>query len=261
MKQTVIREPKGGYGLYLPVIDGGGTELIALLLLTILVLLTWSVRQYFHFRRREQELVERLREQVARDLHDEMGGKLTVISLFGELVRKELPKNREAAMLHLDKVLLTSRELYGSMKDLLWLFNPAQDRVEDLWSRLQESGEILFRNSGIRYRTEGAPLHGFPLLSLEKKRHILLIFKEAMNNTLKHAACTETCLRLETKGRHLCISWRDDGPGFEAVMTDADQGEGLKNMRHRAGLIGAELRLHVSPAGTLVSLKCPLDSP
>lgn len=258
MKQTVIRELRGMAGLSVPGIDGSGTELIALLLLSILVLLMGSVYQHVQLRRRERESVGRIREQIVRDLHDEMGGKLTVITLFGELARKELPENREAAMLHLDKVLLTSRELYGSMKDLLWLFNPAEDHVEDLWSRLQESGETLFRNSGIRYRTEGALRPGFTSLSLEKKRHILLIFKEAMNNTLKHAACTEARLQLEKKDQFLCINWRDDGVGFDAAR-GAAPGEGLKNMQHRADLIGAELRLQPSPAGTLVALKCPLD--
>ncbi len=258
MKQTVIRELRGMAGLSMPGTEGGETELIALLLLFILALLAWSVYQHIRFRVRERESVDRIREQIVRDLHDEMGGKLTVITLFGELARKELPKNRETAMLHLDKVLVTSRELYGSMKDLLWLFNPAEDQVEDLWSRLQVNGETLFRNSGICYRTESAFLNGLTSLSLEKKRHILLIFKEAMNNTLKHAACTEAYLQLEKKDRFLCISWRDDGVGFDAAM-GMERGEGLRNMRHRAGMIGAELRLQPSPAGTMVALKCPLD--
>lgn len=248
------RRPAPLWALPVPWMTGAAEAHTGLLLLAMAGLAAWLVHQQIDLRRRT---VRRLRKQVARDLHDELGGKLTVINLYVELAAQTLERDPETARRHLRKVLTTSRELHLSMKELLWLFNPEYDSVADLWQRLQETGERLFRDSGIRFRAQGPATADSASLRPEQKRHILLIFKEAMHNTLKYADGTEGHLHWESAAQHLRISWRDNGKGFR-VAEGMKKGEGLQNMRHRADAIGATLQLHSSPAGTCVSLHCPL---
>ena len=248
------RRPVPCWGLALPWIPGGAEAPAGVLLLAMAGLAAWVVYQQIDLRRRA---VRRLRKRVARDLHDELGGKLTVINLYGELAAQTLERDPETARRHLQKVLRTSRELHVSMKELLWLFNPEYDNVADLWQRLQETGNRLFRDSGIRFQAQGPSAAATAPLRPEQKRHILLIFKEAMHNTLKYAEGTEGRLQWELEAQRLHITWRDNGKGFR-VAERMGTGEGLQNMRRRAEAIGATLRLHSSPAGTCVSLQCPL---
>ncbi|MGB0932077.1 MAG: ligand-binding sensor domain-containing protein, partial [Chitinophagales bacterium] len=205
--------------------------------------------------------IEKIRKNAAADFHDELGHKLTIISLFSEIVKNKLTgKIDNEVSPHLDKVIKTSNELYFSMKDLLWALDPAKDSIYDLAIMLKDFGDELFDKTGVNFHSEGIrPLLKTRKLPMHYKRHIVLIFKEAMNNTLKHANCNNTLLAFDYNGNgHLAISFKDDGRGFE--IPQVNEGNGLLNIQDRAERINADLEIQPQNEGTVVVLECDLDA-
>ena len=136
--------------------------------------------------------IEKVRKSAAQDFHDELGSKLTIISMFGELTRSKLNGHTEEVGPYISKVIDTSNSLYQSMKDLLWALNPEQDTVKDIYFQIKDFGDELFDQTGVEFQSEGIEeVLSDRLLPMEYKRHVLLIFKEIMNNALKHSDCTE----------------------------------------------------------------------
>jgi len=232
--------------------------LIALLILAVL----WYFHQSSVKRKIEKVVeIEKIRKNAAADFHDELGHKLTVISLFSEIVKDKLTgKVDKEVSPHLDKVIKTSNELYFSMKDLLWALDPSKDSIYDLAIMLKDFGDELFDRTGVNFHSEGIrPLLKTRKLPMHYKRHIVLIFKEAMNNTLKHADCNNTLLAFDYNGNgHLAISFKDDGQGFE--IPKVNEGNGLLNIKDRAERINADLVIQPESEGTAVMLECDLDA-
>lgn len=89
------------------------------------------------------------------------------------------------------------------------------------------------------------------------RRHVLLIFKEALTNIVRHAGATTVEVEARLAGRALRLRVADDGSGFDPRASHA--GNGLRNFRDRAREIGARLDVSSSPgAGTAISVTVPL---
>ncbi|WNJ20556.1 two-component regulator propeller domain-containing protein [Pontibacter sp. G13] len=208
--------------------------------------------------RRAEEL-ERVRKSTAADFHDELGHKLTIISLFGEIVKGQLEPTQLKDSPHLDKIIKTANSLYYSMKDLLWVLDPDKDSVHDLVILLKDFGDELFDKTGIVFRAEGLRefMRQYPL-TMDQKRHIALIFKEVMNNSLKHSGAQHTVLSAALANDRLTITFEDDGCGFD--LETAKGGHGMLNLQVRADRIGGELHIDPRPQGTSVTLTVPIES-
>lgn len=199
--------------------------------------------------------LERVRKNAAADFHDELGHKLTVISLFANVVKSSLPPEQQVAMTpHLEKIVNTSSSLYLSMKDLLWVLDPKKDSLYDMALMLKDFSDQLFDKSGVAFYTEGIndDMKGFNLL-MPQKRHIALIFKEVMNNSMKHSQCKNTSLAFnwDKEAHHLQITFKDDGKGFNPQ--DANTGNGLVNLKDRAQKVNGTIEFQSAPGnGTKV---------
>ncbi|MEZ4826756.1 MAG: two-component regulator propeller domain-containing protein [Bacteroidia bacterium] len=214
----------------------------------------------FHIYRLRQKVrrvmeLERVRKNTAADFHDELGHKLTIISLFGEILKNQLEGVSEKSLPHLNKMISTSNSLYYSMKDLLWVLDPEKDSFLDMAILLKDFGDELFDKTGVSFVVEGIKDEmSKKILPMELKRHIVLIFKEVMNNSLKHSGCNRAALSMKLEaGETLLISFTDNGSGFD--LTEARYGHGLMNVRDRAAKIGALLKIVSDSSGTTITLK------
>lgn len=226
----------------------------------MLALLAAGLLWLIHYRRvqvRVQRVMEleRVRKSTAADFHDELGHKLTIISLFGEILKKQLNGSAEKAGPHLDKIIATSNSLYYSMKDLLWVLDPEKDSVWDMLILLKDFGDELFDKTGVAFRTEGIQESQADfLLPMNHKRHIVLIFKEVMNNALKHSGCRNAILHVDFQQGRLELRFSDDGSGFE--LSEARSGNGINNLCDRAEKVCGTLDITSDATGTRVQLVC-----
>ncbi|MBN1349352.1 histidine kinase [candidate division KSB1 bacterium] len=183
---------------------------------------------------------ERVRKTLAADFHDELGQKLTRISLFSEILKRKLGKALLDADQYIDKIIEVSKELSQSTRDFIWTLDPDQDTLHDAMIYLKDFGDDMFDKTGIEFRVSGISNELKQVrLPVEWRRHLTLIFKEAMNNVLKHADCKKVAFKIEFAHKQLMISLTDDGVGYDHGKIS--EGKGIHNMKHRAKAIGSQI--------------------
>lgn len=186
--------------------------------------------------------IEAIRQKAAADFHDELGHRLTRISLLAEVMDRKYNGEAEGIREYLGKIKENSRGLNSSMRDFLWALDPKKDSVYELAILLKDFGDDLFDNSQIGFSigSIGPELKNLHL-NMDWKRHLVLIFKEAMHNSLKHAGCENVSLKVGLHDEELRLELSDDGVGF--VPDARSEGYGIRNMKNRAKLLKGQLEI------------------
>lgn len=208
-----------------------------------------------HWRINQAKLEERemVRKNAAADFHDELGNKITKISLFVELAKRQAQMGKETATF-LDKINIQSRELSEGIRDFIWVLDPDQDTYYKIFNRAKEFGDQLFEHTSIDFRVKGISSNFEDIaISVSERRHLLMIIKEVLHNTLKYALAKSCTLQVATTETHVRISISDDGIGFNPE--EVSRGYGLNNIIERAKKIGAKCQIVSSPGkGTQVKM-------
>ncbi|MGH8022528.1 MAG: triple tyrosine motif-containing protein, partial [Limisphaerales bacterium] len=169
---------------------------LCLYVLMAMALLTGAVRMASHRRLRlrlarleQQQTLERERMRIARDMHDEMGSKLTKISFLSECASTDA-KSGKSLSEKIDSIAQTSRELLKTMDEIVWAVNPRNDNLENLANYLAHHAIEYFQNTAVEcdLRLPRETPH-YPLSS-ETRHNLFLAFEEALNNVLKHSTAT-----------------------------------------------------------------------
>jgi signal transduction histidine kinase len=182
------------------------------------------------------------RARIARDLHDEIGSNLGSLTLLSQIAEEEF-KDDENARREFGELHRIARKTYDSLRDIVWLTASDSPDPEVLEHRLRETAEMML--SSVRH-TVSLNLAALPReLPLEFARHVLLIFKEALHNAVRHADATLiTVNALASPARfQLCI--RDNGRGFDPATVA--ESAGLPSVRERAHVLHADLQIRSAP--------------
>ncbi len=230
---------------------------LASLMLLFLGLLVYRLRWYLKLKQLKN--IEKIRERAAADFHDELGHRLTKISLFAETLFSMNPNMEQSSFVYLSKIKDNTAELYHSMKDFIWAMNPRNDNLLELAILLKDFGDELFSNTEISFKAIGIHEGLSDIkLNMDWKRNIVLLFKEAAHNALKHSQCKELILSFSTFNGLLNILLKDDGKGF--LHNPGNRGYGLINMRERAKRLNAELIIQSAPEqGTEISFSIQIN--
>jgi signal transduction histidine kinase len=219
-----------------------------------------------HLRRRSKQRLEKLRFQnaleqdrsrIARDMHDDLGTRVTVLNMTAALARRDMTADPAKAARHLEKMTESARELVVAMDDLVWAVNPAHDTLDHLASHLTRLAEEMFRDSPVRCRLDIPAILPARPLGSEFRHHIALAVKESLHNVLQHAGPCEVFLSLAVEEEKLAITIRDTGRGFDPAAHP--QGHGLGNTAARIREIGGSYALDSSRGGgTNIVILCRL---
>ncbi len=204
--------------------------------------------------RLKEEAVHNERLRIARDLHDDLGSRVThlgSLASFGEEDARH-PESRG----QFSVIRQTAREIVQALDAAVWAVNPASNSLADLASYLCQWAGDFFQPTAIRCRFEVAdqlPPHHFP----PTVRHtIFLSVKEALNNAARHSQASEVWLRIHADGATLNILIEDNGSGFTGPNR---QGQGLRNLRERLSGIGGQIHFSTPPnGGTHLRISLPL---
>jgi len=181
---------------------------------------------------RQNEQIK-LRQQATEDFHDEMGNTITRIQLLADVLRSKLLKGNTDVNIYIDRIKENVSSLYQGTRDIIWALNPKSDHLEEIIYRLSTTGSELFIDTEIIFSFHNQINNGFEaILPGHTGRNILLIFKEAMNNIVKHAKATSASLTIEKKGQQVLIVLQDNGYGF--IAGSIKKGYGTVNMSKRA---------------------------
>jgi signal transduction histidine kinase len=206
--------------------------------------------------RARSEEGERLRKKLAADFHDEIGHKITAISLSTKLLERELSSAPANVRDHINKIGERADQMFKEIHELAWELDPTKDSLQDLAEHLKGFSDQLFETTSVAFRIVGLPSESETIkLPLEWRQHLTRILKEAMNNIARHAlGCRNVTLAISLARRELSIELTNDGPGFDTIPSNG--GSGLTNMRDRAKLIHGEVSISSSStSGTTVRFR------
>ncbi len=189
---------------------------------------------------RQALALERVRSQIALDLHDELGADLTQVAILAELARRESSSTGGDALV---KVAGLARDMRESLADIVWSVDPRRDKVGDLVVRLRQVGSQLVEAGGIEFALlvdSDRAIEALPIAP-DERRGLYLIVKESLHNAVKHAGARRIDVALRVHGSQLKASIQDDGRGFDS--TAAYTGHGLRGLQSRARSLGAQLSI------------------
>jgi signal transduction histidine kinase len=184
--------------------------------------------------------IEKLKTKLAADLHDNIGSGLTEISILSELTERELNNGSKNTSKNLKSISETARELIDNMSDIVWVVNPKRDSLHDLIIRLKSSYNEVLTYMGISMKTTNLDKLENVKLPMEYRQNLYLIFKEGINNSLKHSRCDKIFLEANVRGEVLEMILKDNGIGLET--SEKIYGNGVRNMEARAHAIGGKLK-------------------
>ncbi|RMH65140.1 MAG: hypothetical protein D6677_03220 [Calditrichaeota bacterium] len=194
--------------------------------------------------------IQHTRDRIARDLHDEIGSNLSSLSLIGEVMGTRPGLDKEVREAFGD-VHQAARHSVDALRDIVWFVNPMSDSLRDLVARMQATAQTML--SGTVYDFDARITDSVRKILPVVKRNIFLMYKEILNNILKHARAEKVRINVLTEGKHLILTVTDDGVGFNPESVQP--GNGLSNLRERACQMKGELDIRSAKGkGTRIRL-------
>ncbi|MVM30701.1 tetratricopeptide repeat protein [Spirosoma sp. HMF4905] len=215
---------------------------------TMLLLLSAVVSAWLLNRSRLRRLDEaqRLRKQIAHDLHDEVGSTLSSISLLSGMVNSLIAQKRpEAVERAIQKINTDARQILESMDEIIWTINPGNDSLQRIAMRLQEYAQPLMESKDISFSFQIDPTLVDIPISMEVRRSLYLIGKEAINNLIKYSQATRATVRFTRRDNQLEVLIQDNGRGFDVAQPSKRTGQ--TSMKQRAEAMGGSLDVQSTP--------------
>lgn len=212
----------------------------------------WLLMNQNKLKQRMKEL--ELRNQIAADLHDEVGSSLSSIHLLSQMAAQ--PANVTIQKNILDRMSVNAKETMEKMSDLVWAIKPEESEGTNLRQRMEIFAYEICGTKNIVLDLQLDKLNTKDL-NMEQRKNMYLIFKEALNNAVKYSGTEKIHVSAVNGGNLLTMIVRDEGRGFDDKIVS--RGNGLDNIRERALSIGGQLGITSVPGkGTEVMLQIPL---
>lgn len=222
-------------------------------------------------RSRDERLaeLEKVRSRIATDLHDDIGASLTQIAVLSEVAQTKSNGNGSTVE-PLQMISSVSNELVETMADIVWSINPNKDHLGDLTQRMRRFASDVLSAKGIGLHFDAPDSAKEIIINTNLRREVFLIFKETINNIIKHSQAKQIQIELKISDKDLILEISDDGKGFVLSKTTAGAnglssnyergGNGILSIRRRAEEMNGELKIDSEIGkGTTVNLRLPLE--
>lgn len=220
--------------------------------LLVLGLIVYFIRMY---RLQNQVKLDHIRNEIAADLHDDVGTALSSISFLSEMAKARFEKKPEDIQPILERIVNESREIMQIMRGVVWVINPQHDNSIDFFRKVKDFAESALTSKKIALSFVVQNLDARPM-GLEVQRNLFLIFKEAIVNIGKHSNATTASVAIRVEKNFMWVRIQDDGDGFDNSLTT--DGNGLRNLKNRALQLGGNLEVEARPGvGTLIKMVIP----
>ncbi|MFN4255500.1 MAG: triple tyrosine motif-containing protein [Saprospiraceae bacterium] len=200
---------------------------------------------YFRLKIRQVKQMHRERKRIADDLHDDVAATVSQLSVLAKSLASR-PIADTGLPAALQKIGSLSDESLGKLADIVWAVDDRRQTLGDLANRLQDHAEMLFQPLRIRLRTEIELAQPERNLKSAVRHHVMLIFKEALHNIVRHTESQVVFLKMENRGRSLSVVIENEFRGLRQVASSS--GKGLESMAGRVRQLGG--RFHAGKAET-----------
>lgn len=227
------------------------------IILTVLVFGVIVMAVLIHYYRnlnRSRRLIdiEKVRNNIARDLHDDIGSALSSIQIMSQVALRG--NDPQGSLVRISDNATRTME---SMSDIVWSINPDNDTIDQMIIRMKQFAAEILEPKNIRYAFEIPTEIGNTRLGVDMRKNMFLIFKESVNNAAKYSGGTQVTISLKRTGSNLVLAVRDNGKGFNTQ--NVRNGNGLVNMTQRAASLNGTLICTSHPGeGTDVVAELPI---
>jgi signal transduction histidine kinase len=214
---------------------------------TAALLVALLVHTLYQARSRRQLEIADMRTRIATDLHDDIGANLTRIALLSEVAKATGDPGP------LTSIAGIARESVASMSDIVWAINPKRESLRDLVQRMRRYAEDLCATREIALEFVVTAEADTLRLSMDVRRDVLLMFKEALNNAVRHSHGSRISVILKPDTTRLTLIVADNGTGFDlAIERD---GQGLPGIARRVRRLKGSFRVDSGAGGTTISIE------
>ncbi len=224
----------------------------------VCVLAGLGILSFLIYRYRINELLrfERLRIQIAGQLHDDIGANLSTIALKSDILKNRIDVSPDSKK-YLSEIGSTARNTAHALREVVWLMNSGYDTLGKLVSKMEGlASDILGANIIFEFlRPAELPDIRIPI---EKRQHIYLVFKETLHNVVKHSGASYTRIEIQISPAKFVFSVGDNGKGFSPDKP-TNRGFGLNGMQRRSKEVHGAVTITSSLGeGCEVVFSCPI---
>ena len=236
----------------------GWFQLTLVTICTLAVLFCLWLMTQLTAQSKAQGFLQLERARIARDIHDDLGARLTHLVLLGEVAQSELSGD-SGTRAQLNEICEKARDLSHALDEVVWAVNSRRDTLRDFAIYVCKYAQYFLNSTPIRCRLDVEPEIPPATFDLPVRRNLFLAVKEALNNAAKHSEASEVFLRLYRHNQKLTVVVEDNGRGFDPAQADAAR-NGMTNMTQRMGEIGGFFTVVSQPgSGCRVEFTVPLN--
>ena len=221
----------------------------------------WRLSEWRRMKRQVQDLersrdLEQERFRIAQNIHDDLGARVTEISLLSSSAQLK-PNMSPEARAEFGAVSRLTSELVQALHETVWAVNPKDDHLDSLGSFVCQMANQMCAQAQLQCRLEIPDLPDDVPVASPIRHHVIMAVKEAIHNVIKHGHASEIQIGIRQAGSVVTLQVSDNGCGFDPAVTV--RGNGLDNMERRLrSLSGSCLVVSQPGAGTKVTLEFPL---
>lgn len=194
-----------------------------------------------------QYIIIEERERIARDLHDTLGQKLSLIGLKSDLASRLIEKNPESAKNEIDDINQTARSVLKEVRELVT--NMRGTKLDEELFRVKQ----ILQAAQIECHVNGDINHIKTPILIENMLSMCL--KEAVTNVVKHSSATTCSITIKQSSKETLLKIHDNGNGIN-IMTDWTKGHGLRGIKERLEFVNGNLDIHTRN-GTTLTISVP----
>ena len=217
---------------------------LGMLLLIILGIVLFSRYKLSKKLQQQREMLT-VRNNIAKNLHDEIGSALTSIKILSQVSQNNINKDQQKASSMLGMITDQSSQMQQGMSDIVWAISPENDKLENMVIRIREFIARTLEPKNIHtVLTVDEPLLS-KSLGMEQRRDFFLIIKEAINNAAKYSEASQVDIHLSGDKTSILLLIKDNGIGFDTNRINSSNG--LRNMRARTEALNGVFTILSSP--------------
>jgi signal transduction histidine kinase len=229
------------------------------LLISVLILVVAAFLLY-RYKTKQKLQLSQLQNKISQDLHDDVGSSLSSLQVYGSVADQVMDKEPEKAREMLRKITRESGSLMENIGDIVWAMKTEKEQTINLQSRIKNFVSDVLGAANINYTIHVEEAAESLIRNVTARRNILLIIKEAVNNTVKYSKAKNVSVTIKKLAGRLCVQVADDGIGFSPGLADR-KGDGLVNMRKRSEELKGIFEITSNPGkGTTVAALLPLTT-
>ena len=228
--------------------------LMILVLIAFIIFLLWY---YFNEKLKRQQALFYERSRIAGEMHDDLGLGLTKIRYLSEDLKNTVNQNKQQHQV--GKIIEHSNDLIDNLNDIIWTLQENEESLEDFIYRLKSQSAEMLEKTAIELVAQLPENMKDMKIRHQVRRHIYLIVKEFIHNTIKYAEATNVKWLIELDEYQLKLSLADNGKGFDIEAQKAS-GNGLSNFEKRTKQIGGRVSIESNQYGTRAVFIFPLET-